>query len=60
MKLNLLLLAFSLTTFISCSKDSTPNCPTTAACGCSNKNKSECETDPCCKWTVGQGCDCAN
>jgi hypothetical protein len=33
-------------------------CPTTAACGCSGKTKSECEASPCCKWTVGQGCGC--
>jgi hypothetical protein len=33
-------------------------CPTTANCGCSNKNKSPCETDPCCRWIVGTGCKC--
>jgi|GEM_PF-4319256 len=33
-------------------------CPTTAACGCSDHNKSDCEDDSCCRWTVGEGCDC--
>lgn len=33
-------------------------CPTTAACGCSGKNKSPCQADPCCRWTVGSGCGC--
>jgi hypothetical protein len=32
-------------------------CPTTAACGCSNLRKDECNT-PCCSWTVGEGCGC--
>lgn len=34
------------------------DCPTTSNCGCSNKKKSVCETDPCCKWIVGTGCKC--
>jgi hypothetical protein len=33
------------------------DCPTTAACGCSEDNKDECG-GPCCKWTVGEGCGC--
>jgi len=33
-------------------------CPTTSACGCSGHNMSECNSDPCCKWTVGEGCGC--
>lgn len=32
-------------------------CPTTKACGCSNKRKAQCNT-VCCKWTVGKGCGC--
>lgn len=41
------------------SNTSTANCPTTSACGCSAKNKAECEASTdCCKWTVGQGCGC--
>ena len=34
-------------------------CPTTSNCGCSGKNKSPCQADPCCKWVVGSGCECA-
>lgn len=33
-------------------------CPTTENCGCSGKNKSPCQADPCCKWVVGEGCEC--
>ncbi|MGB5929395.1 MAG: hypothetical protein WBH03_14535 [Cyclobacteriaceae bacterium] len=33
-------------------------CPTTSNCGCSNKNKSPCQADPCCRWIVGTGCKC--
>jgi hypothetical protein len=33
-------------------------CPDTSACGCSNKNKNACGSDPCCRWTVGEGCGC--
>lgn len=33
-------------------------CSATANCGCSNKNKAECEIDPCCIWIVGTGCKC--
>jgi hypothetical protein len=33
-------------------------CPTTAACGCSNKTQSQCG-GTCCKWTVGSGCGCS-
>lgn len=43
------------------SNPSNPNnggCPNTAACGCSNKNKSACQSSSCCKWTVGEGCGC--
>ncbi len=35
------------------------NCPTTANCGCSGHNKAPCIADPCCKWVVGSGCECA-
>ncbi|HHG86336.1 MAG TPA: hypothetical protein ENJ82_16415 [Bacteroidetes bacterium] len=34
-------------------------CPTTANCGCSGHNKSQCQADPCCRWVVGSGCKCA-
>ncbi|WP_201723374.1 DUF4236 domain-containing protein [Zobellia sp. OII3] len=34
------------------------NCATTSNCGCSNKNKTPCQADPCCKWIVGKGCKC--
>ena len=34
-------------------------CPTTSACGCSNYNMDQCSYDPCCAWTVGEGCNCA-
>lgn len=34
------------------------DCPTTSNCGCSNKNKLECQTSPCCQWIVGTGCKC--
>lgn len=33
------------------------NCPTTANCGCSGKNKANCAS-ACCKWVTGQGCKC--
>ncbi|MEM8909311.1 MAG: excalibur calcium-binding domain-containing protein [Bacteroidota bacterium] len=33
-------------------------CPTTANCGCSGKNQSPCQSDPCCRWVVGTGCRC--
>jgi hypothetical protein len=33
-------------------------CASTSNCGCSNKNKSPCQADPCCKWIVGDGCHC--
>ena len=56
---NLLLFSFLIISFSSCEIQSTTSgCPTTAACGCSQHNKSECESDPCCKWTVGEGGDC--
>lgn len=32
-------------------------CPTTSNCGCSNKKKSQCDSD-CCKWVTGSGCKC--
>jgi hypothetical protein len=35
----------------------TSACPTTANCGCSNKNKDACAS-ACCKWVVGSGCQC--
>ena len=38
--------------------NSVKTCATTSACGCSGYNKSPCEADPCCKWTVGDGCGC--
>ena len=34
------------------------NCPSTANCGCSGKNKSQCG-GPCCQWIVGSGCKCS-
>jgi len=37
---------------------SSGGCPTTSACGCSGKNKTPCQNDPCCKWTTGKGCGC--
>ncbi len=57
-------LVFTMMLFFSCEIEdvggsgSVNGCPTTAACGCSGHNKSECENDICCKWTVGEGCDC--
>lgn len=33
------------------------DCPTTSSCGCSNKNKADCNS-PCCSWVVGKGCGC--
>lgn len=39
--------------------NSIKNCATTSNCGCSNKNKSPCEADPCCRWVVGEGCECS-
>ena len=53
----LLYLVFMIT-IASCTIDDSSGCPTTAACGCSNKSKADCELDYCCKWTVGQGCGC--
>ena len=38
--------------------NSVTSCPGTANCGCSNKTKAECENDPCCRWIVGEGCNC--
>ncbi len=38
--------------------NSIKTCATTSNCGCSGKNKSPCEADPCCKWIVGTGCKC--
>jgi len=34
------------------------DCGNTSNCGCSNLNKSPCEANNCCKWTVGEGCGC--
>jgi len=42
-----------------CYTESSSLCPNTAACGCSGHSKSVCESDFCCKWTVGKGCDCS-
>lgn len=39
--------------------NSVTSCANTSNCGCSNKNKSPCEADPCCQWIVGEGCKCA-
>ncbi len=36
----------------------TSTCPTTANCGCSGKNKTPCQSNPCCKWVTGSGCQC--
>ncbi|WP_291871039.1 DUF4236 domain-containing protein [Maribacter sp.] len=38
--------------------NSVKNCATTSNCGCSGKNKSPCQSDPCCRWIVGTGCKC--
>ena len=38
--------------------NSVKTCASTSNCGCSNKNKSACESDPCCRWVVGDGCMC--
>ncbi|WP_103865718.1 excalibur calcium-binding domain-containing protein [Aquimarina sp. I32.4] len=38
--------------------DRVSNCPTTANCGCSGKNKNQCKQDSCCQWIVGKGCNC--
>ncbi len=38
--------------------NSVKTCATTSNCGCSNKNKSVCESDICCRWIVGTGCKC--
>ncbi|MDP3556807.1 MAG: hypothetical protein Q8T03_05490 [Bacteroidota bacterium] len=54
--LSLALLSFVI---ISCKKEKTTSCPTTAACGCSSKSQSECNSSTdCCKWTTGSGCGC--
>lgn len=39
--------------------NSVKNCASTSNCGCSNKNKSPCQADPCCRWVVGEGCKCS-
>ncbi|GAA3521021.1 hypothetical protein GCM10022393_39190 [Aquimarina addita] len=39
--------------------NSVKTCASTSNCGCSNKPKAECEGDPCCKWVVGEGCECS-
>lgn len=33
-------------------------CLSSSNCGCSGKTKSVCDSDICCKWTVGSGCGC--
>ncbi|WP_430907040.1 DUF4236 domain-containing protein [Maribacter sp. 2-571] len=38
--------------------NSVKNCATTSNCGCSGKNKTPCQSDPCCRWVVGEGCKC--
>ncbi len=38
--------------------NSVKNCASTSNCGCSNKNMSPCQADPCCRWVVGEGCKC--
>ncbi|UZO81532.1 DUF4236 domain-containing protein [Aquimarina sp. ERC-38] len=39
--------------------NSVKDCNTTSNCGCSNKNKAACQSDPCCQWIVGEGCRCS-
>lgn len=54
-------LTFFSFTVIGCSSNNdpvAPSCPKTANCGCSGKNKANCPNDPCCKWVVGDGCNC--
>lgn len=56
----LLMYFFAIFMSTGCDIGSSVNpCPATSACGCSGHNKSSCEFDSCCKWTVGQGCDCS-
>jgi len=38
--------------------NSVKTCATNSNCGCSNKNKAPCQSDPCCRWVVGEGCKC--
>lgn len=38
--------------------NSVKTCASTSNCGCSNKNKTPCQADPCCRWVVGEGCRC--
>ena len=38
--------------------NSVKTCASTSNCGCSGKNKSPCEGDPCCRWVTGDGCKC--
>ncbi len=38
--------------------NSVKTCASTSQCGCSGKNKSPCQSDPCCRWIVGEGCEC--
>ena len=61
----MILIIFTSCFFFSCevsdpttSSENIGGCPTTAACGCSQNNKPECEDHRCCKWTVGEGCGC--
>lgn len=53
-----LMYIFALFIPTGCDISSVSPCPTTAACGCSGHNKSSCEFDSCCRWFVGDGCDC--
>ena len=38
--------------------NSITNCQNTSNCGCSGLNKSPCQASVCCKWIVGDGCEC--
>lgn len=38
--------------------NSVKTCNSTSNCGCSKYTKSECESDPCCRWITGEGCKC--
>ena len=69
--MKIVLFTFFVVVMTSCSKDTEPaqsssyssgggtGCPTTSQCGCSGKNKSDCDAAyNCCKWVVGTGCVC--
>jgi len=40
------------------SGNSVKTCASTSNCGCSGKNKAPCQSNPCCRWIVGEGCKC--